>query len=461
MRRLYPSSLAGQLLLWLITAQTGLVVLAMAAFPLLAPYVRYDDIADGTVLRLLTDALERQMDGRLTLAPSEAWNAYRATRPNLAFALAPLPGREPVPGSAADLAAMIDRLGPLLPSGYGNLETDRPGFPGQLAIVTTHPTRFGDVVIVTAGNRFGVEDVRSFLEEFAPTILPSFGPLRLGALLAIPLVIRGVLRRTHQVARAARAIDLGTLDRRLPEDGLPSELRPLVQTVNETLDRLADGVARQRLFTANAAHELRTPVAILQARLDSVPDGIAEVRDLRRDARRLALLVDQMLAVVRIGYREAPLDECVDLGALLKGLVADCAPLAIRSGRSIALCGEAGAIVRGNRRALESAFANLMDNALRAEPEGGTVSIVLLPGPAVEIRDHGGGVAPAHRGLVFEPFWHKTADGNGLGLTIVRQVARLHSADVSILDTAGGGATFRVDFSAPRVAAADFVRLGQ
>jgi signal transduction histidine kinase len=263
------------------------------------------------------------------------------------------------------------------------------------------------------------------------------------------------------VARAARAIDVGTLDRRLPEDGLPSELQPLVRTVNETLDRLADGVARQRLFTANAAHELRTPVAILQARLEFVPDDVAGVRDLRRDARRLALLVDQMLAVVRIGYREAALDDDVDLCALLRALVADCAPLAIRSGRSIALWCEAGAVVRGNRRALESAVANLIDNALRAEPEGGTVSVVLVAGPAVEIRDHGSGVAPVDRGLVFEPFWHKANDGNGLGLTIVRQVARLHNASVSILDTAGGGATFRVDFSAAAVIGPDRVRLRQ
>jgi signal transduction histidine kinase len=461
MRRLYPSSLAGQLLLWLIAAQTGLVVVAMAAFPLLAPYVRYDDIADGTVRRLLTDALIRGPDGRLALAPSEPFTAYRTTRPELAFALAAVADRQPVPGSAPDLSAMIDRLGPLLPTGYGNLETDRPGFPGGIAIVTTQSTRFGDVVVVTAGNAFGIADLRSFLEEFAPTILPSFGPLLLGAGLAVPLVIRRVLRRTHQVARAAAAIDMASLDRRLPEYGLPSELQPLVRTLNETLDRLADGVARQRLFTANAAHELRTPIAILQARLESLPDGVDRLHDLRRDARRLALLVDQMLAVARIGYREATIDDDIDLGALLKTLVADCAPLAIRAGRAVALCGECPARVRGNRRALEGAFANLIDNAIRAEPPGGTVEVLLLPGPAVEICDHGSGVDKRDSELVFEPFWHKASDGNGLGLAIVRQVANLHRARILIRDTAGGGATFRFEFSAEAVLNKGFVRLAQ
>lgn len=464
MRRPFPASLAGQLLLWLIVAQAGLVMLAMAAFPLLAPYVAYDDIADGTVRRLLEDALMRGPDGRLALDPPDPLAGYRATRPKLAFALTSVPDRQVVAGSSTDLVAMIDRLGPLLPRGYGNLQTERPGFPGEAAIVTLDSTKFGDVVVVTAGNRFGAADVRSFIEEFAPTILPSFGPLLLGAGLTVPLVVRRVLRRTQRVARAAAAIDMASLDRRLPEDGLPSELQPLVRTLNETLDRLADGVARQRLFTANAAHQLRTPIAIMQARLNSLPDGYPPLRDLRRDARRLALLVDQMLAVARIGYREADLTEAVDLAALLKALVADCAPLAIRAGRAIALGGaglgsQSPATVRGNRRALEGAFANLIDNAIRAEPLGGTVEVLLLPGPSVEIRDHGAGVEANERALVFEPFWHKTQDGNGLGLAIVHQVAELHGARVFISDTDGGGATFRFEFSAGTALTRDDVRL--
>jgi signal transduction histidine kinase len=434
-------------LLALIAGQSLFIVIAMAAFPLLAPYTSYANIADGTVRGLLSAALLRAGDGTIGLAPSAALRDYAASRPSLAWAVVdPRSGRA-VAGSAPDLVAMVAQLGRLLPRGYGNLETERPAVPGDVAFVTTAPTAFGDLVFVTAGNVFSRADVASFASEFLPAIIPMFAPVLFGALVMIPLVVRRLLRPLRAAAQAAGAIDIRSLDQRLPLGGLPTELRPLVVAINHALDRLDAGFARQRLFTANAAHELRTPVAILQARIDSLPADAAGRTDLGRDIRRIALLIDQLLAVARIGHSEAVMADAIDLVALVRGLVADCAPLAIRSGRQVAFNAPPVAVhVAGNARALSSAVANLIDNALRAEPAGGTVEVHVTGGAEIVVVDHGPGIAAEDRPFVFEPFWRKDerTPGTGLGLAIASDVVALHGGTLSVAETPGGGATFRV-----------------
>ena len=444
--RLIPHSLAGRLLLALIAGQSLFIVIAMAAFPLLAPYTSYANIADGTVRNLLSAALTLEADGALRLAPSAALRDYAASRPSLAWAVVdPRSGRA-VPGSTPDLVAMVAQLGRLVPRGYGNLETERSAVPGDVAFVTTAPTGFGDMIFVTAGNVFGRADVPSFVSEFLPAIIPMFAPVLFGALVMIPLAVRRLLRPLRFAARTAGEIDVRSLDQRLPVAGLPTELRPLVVAINRALDRLDAGFARQRLFTANAAHELRTPVAILQARIDSLSDDAPGRAELGRDARRIALLIDQLLAVARIGQSEPVIADTIDLVALVRGLVADCAPLAIRSRRQVAFHAPAAAVqVTGNAQALSSAVANLIDNALRAEPAGGTVEVSVTAAAETIVVDHGPGIAAEDRPFVFEPFWRKDerTPGTGLGLAIARDVAALHSGTLIATETPGGGATFR------------------
>ncbi len=448
MKRLLPRSLTGRLLLYLIAGQTAFIVIAMAAFPLLAPYTSYANIADVTARRLLEASLHHGPDGALELQPSAALRRYLARRPSLAYAVVdPATGRA-APTSAPDLADMVRRLGPLLPRGYGNLETDRPAVPGDVVFITMQPTRFGPLAFVTAGNVFLWEDIPSFVDEFLPAIVPMFAPVLFGALVMVPLVVRRILRPLRSAAAAAAAIDMNTLDRRLPTPGLPSELRPLVVAINAALDRLDAGVARQRLFTANAAHELRTPVAIIQARVDALDPREPDRPYLQRDIRRLTLLLDQLLAVARIGHQEAVMDEAVDIVACVRDTVADAAPLAIRAGRRIQFEGAEGAIVvRGNARALSGAVANLIDNAIRAEPAGGIVRVAVRRGASIEVADHGPGVAAEDRDFVFEPFWRKDerTPGTGLGLAIVREVAALHGGRATVRQTPGGGATFGLE----------------
>jgi signal transduction histidine kinase len=353
-----------------------------------------------------------------------------------------------LPGASPDLAAALAALGPALPR-EGQLAVALPG--GAQAAFHAAETRFGPVVTVTAGNRFRLaDDLGTYFSTYALQLVPMFGPALLVAVLAMPFVIHRALRPMRAAARVAETIDLHSLDTRI-EARAPAELRPFLDAINRLLGRLEDGVRRQRIFTANAAHELRTPVAILQARLDALPEDAPSRADLARDVRRITLLLDQLLAVARLDQRETPLDEVVDLAALARGVAAEMAPLAIRAGRAVAVdvAGQPGA-VRGNARALESALANLLENALRAEPPGGCVVVEAGPGGRLAVIDHGAGIAAADLPFLFEPFWRKDdgSRGTGLGLAIVSEVARLHAGSAGVEETPGGGATFVLAFPA-------------
>jgi signal transduction histidine kinase len=416
------------------------VVLGMAAWMLFSPFVNFTDVAAESAAGLVVAAVEAT--GGAAIGEDAALVAYAAQRPG--FVAAALRDGVVLPGSDPVLARALAALGPALPR-RGQLELDLP--QRGLTLFAQMDSGVGPLVVVTAGNRFLAQDTPAFFAVFLWQTLQIFAPALLCIALVIPFAIARGLRPVRRAAAAAAEVDLRSLDRRLPDAGVPGELLPFVTAINDLLARLEEGVKRQRLFTANAAHELRTPVAILRARLDGLPPDAPGRTDLLRDTQRITLLLDQLLAVARLDAREAALDEAIDLPAMVRALVADCAPLAIRAGRQIALSAEPVAPIRGNQRALESAVANLIDNALRAEPPGGTVQVAVGPGARVDVADHGAGVAPDDRAAVFEPFWRKdeASRGTGLGLAIVRDVARRHGGDVAVEDTPGGGATFRLD----------------
>jgi signal transduction histidine kinase len=145
------------------------------------------------------------------------------------------------------------------------------------------------------------------------------------------------------------------------------------------------------------------------------------------------------------------MDETIDLVALSQAVIADRAPIALRQNRDIELDAAMASLpILGNGQALSSALANVLDNAIRAEPEGGLIRVVIDPTGRLDIVDHGIGVAPEHVELVFEPFWRRDQKppGAGLGLAIVKEIVDRHGMTISVLTTPGGGATFRFDFSA-------------
>jgi signal transduction histidine kinase len=203
-----------------------------------------------------------------------------------------------------------------------------------------------------------------------------------------------------------------------------------------------------RRFTANAAHELRTPVAILSARLDAPEEATIKI-DLKRDARRIRNIVEQLLAVSRIGARADAAFEEFDLVETVQTIVSDSLLLAYRSNRQIDFIAPSAPMpIRGDRLAVESAVSNVIDNALRAEPAGGMIVVSVEDGPSVRVADHGEGVATHDRDAIFEPFWRKTTAiaGTGLGLAIAKELMTAHHGRIWIEDTPGGGATFRLGF---------------
>ena len=439
-------SLSTNLILTLVSAQALLILLAMAAFPLLAPYTSYQTIADASVRSLIVQSLTLDSKKELILQPTPSFLEYTARRPKLGWAVVEISSGHEINNSAADLVSIVRRLGPLLPQRYGNLETKRPEVADDIVMVTTEHTEFGDVAVVTAGNVFGWDDIPGFIREFLPALIPMFGPVLFGVIIVIPIVVRWFLNPLRAIITTANAINIRSTDLRLPINGLSTELRMFVETLNEVLNRLDVGFARQRLFTANAAHELRTPIAILQARIDMMPDDDPTRTELRRDVRRLALLVDQLLSVARIEEQKETINEIFDLVALVKEVVADCAPLTFRSDRKISFYSDVQSlIIKGHKAAIVSALSNLIDNAIRVEPIKGTVNINVTPQAEVFIVDHGPGINSKDMPFIFEPFWRKNENypGTGLGLAIASEVANLHNGYLDVSETPNGGATFR------------------
>lgn len=438
-------SLSARLLIALVAAQICAIVLAMFTFPLVVPYDSYSDIAEDTFRAKIEGAIERDALGDLAIVATHDLEQYVAARPGAAFGTVTLPDGKILRGSDPALGRALAQIAPFAPRPPGDLIANY-GDKGDTLIVTAEDTAFGRLLFGTVGNAYHAEDWTSLVKTFVPVFLPIYGPVIFGALVLIPLVVGRVTRPLRRLASEATLVSPGNLDVRLGEKGLGVELHSLVGAINAALARIEQGFARQRIYAANAAHELRTPVSILGLHVDQLTASDLKTR-LQLDVARVQTLVEQLVSVARLGQSHVAMDELVDITQLLRDVVADRAPIAYRAGREIELdAASVAAPFRGNRQALFSALANVIDNAIRAEPPGGVV-VVRLVNDAVEIVDHGRGVRPEDRAIVFEPFWRGSTNppGAGLGLAIVREIADRHQINVSIADTAGGGSTFRLD----------------
>ncbi|WP_300297026.1 ATP-binding protein [Ferrovibrio sp.] len=322
-------------------------------------------------------------------------------------------------GQESSYYAMLDTAG--LPAGYILVAQGR-----------IHPDVFIDTL----------------LSEFAKRIGWTL-PLVLAAALFIAIwTIRTSLRPIKELSLRARQIGPQTRNLRLPTEGVAEEILPLPLAINSALDRLEQGFEMQRRFTANAAHELRTPLAVLTARLAELQDG-PDIRLLAGDIGRMNRLVAQLLQVSRLEGALLKF-ETLDLNPAAETVVAFLAPLAIGAGKSVALTASSKPVlVEASADALENALRNLVENAIAHTAPGTEVMVLVSPDGSIAVRDHGPGVPVEQREQIFERFWrgrNRQHPGAGLGLAIVAETMRGHGGRVTVGDAPGGGAEFVLHF---------------
>ena len=310
-------------------------------------------------------------------------------------------------------------------------------------------------------------------------ILPQFVILPVAVVLVWLALSRGIrpLAELQQRIRRRESTDLSPI----PEGDVPDEVAPLVRAINELLARLGRSIATQRHFLANAAHQLKTPLAGLRTQAElaarEIDSGRSDPASMRHSLHQIALssqraahMVNQLLALARAeDVGQVLRRQRVDLAAATRAVVRDFVPRALERRIDLGYEGPEPthdtepARLLGEPVLLGELVRNLVDNALQYTPPGGIVTVRVLPDPlgravVLQVEDSGPGIAPAERERVFQPFYRALetqADGSGLGLAIAREIAHRHGAEITLADAhprsgLGGatpGALFTVRFA--------------
>lgn len=303
----------------------------------------------------------------------------------------------------------------------------------------------------------------SFIVEswaaYGPAIAKELSDHVLGPL--IPLVtimavftatiVRRLLQPLRRAVREADRLKATPAGQRLTVPAAPREVRALVQGFNGALDRIDAAIGKLDDFTAQVAHELRTPIAILRLAVDEV-EPLPLRRQLQTDLIGMTRLVNQMLDLAKAEMLAPPVLTRVDLGALTREVVARTTPLVHERNGEIRFYdrrGDQG--LAGDAAALGRALANLIDNAVKYGGDSGLIDVTVGPGPTIAVRDHGPGIDPADIEHVFDRFWRKAGaeeGGAGLGLEIVRTIVDHHRGTVMVANAPDGGAVFTLSFAA-------------
>jgi two-component system, OmpR family, sensor kinase len=440
-----PPSLARRIIVALLVYQTVASLLG-ATFATMLDLRRSDTTAYGVQFAIDTIAAAlRRTDEGLVVEATDDLARLAARNPGFWYAIhdgrtirwgggpAPIDERHPVFANGGVAMMLVDDAtgGPILAGRPASFPV-----PAPLIVIGGVTTDVWVYVAILA----------NLLKEVVVYVLL---PLTLGAALLVGWVIRRVLVGVETAATAATQVQPTTTGRRIPETGVPREVLPLVTAFNAALARLDEGRARQRRFIADAAHELRTPIAILSTRLDQLPDGPVRAL-LQTDVRRLSNLARQLLETESVRSHLAP-HVPLDLVRLARDVAADLAPGAMAAGYTIAFESERPAIaVLGDEGALRRAVANLIENAIRHAGGSGAITVAVRLPARVVVCDEGPGIPPASRERIFEPFFRGASSGigAGLGLSLVREIAQAHGGDVRLMAGDGTGAHFELDLHA-------------
>lgn len=273
-------------------------------------------------------------------------------------------------------------------------------------------------------------------------------PLGLGLPVLIFMVWLSVRRSLAPLDRLVLEVESRKPDSltSIDESQAPQEVQPLVLALNQLLQRMSDSIEGERRFTANAAHELRTPLAAIQAQVYLVKNAFNEnerqsaLTHLQRGIERAIRLVGQMLTLARLDPQQSLEDvQAVSLGDIAESVCADLAPLALQKNQTIELqsCPQL-AQIPGNPDMVSMLISNLVDNAIRYTPMGGKISVEVrsqVEYVCVEVHDNGPGIPEDQRERIFDRFCRVAPaeqTGTGLGLAICKRIGALHNAKLHV-----------------------------
>jgi signal transduction histidine kinase len=327
----------------------------------------------------------------------------------------------------------------------------------------------GALIVIPDGYRLlvarDISDAALFRERIKTTLLWSGLVAAVVGVIGGAVMSRNVLRRVELVNRTAERVMRGNLSDRVPYKGTTDEFDQLAANLNNMLDQIERLMAGMREVSDNIAHDLRTPLARLRARLelsliDGPEDGAqsAAVRAAIDEADRLLATFNALLNIAEAesGARRSPA-EPLDLAQTVRAAAELYEPVAEEKGCALKLDVDPGIMIRGDRHLLSQAVANLLDNALKYG--GGEVKLSAHQHDgraALEVSDTGPGIPEAEREAVFDRFVRlepsRSTPGNGLGLSLVRAVARLHNGTVALDEVYPGtghpGLKVRLEFAA-------------
>jgi signal transduction histidine kinase len=444
-----PRSLRWDLVRRLVTLQAAMlilfIVLVFAGLWSAGLLISLDPEDD--TIEALREAVVRDGRGGLVLRDTPALARRRVEVPDFWFTARDREGHSvsegAVPREYAQIGAALDGIG------QARLGWNIGDPPRPTARLKWIDGPAGNIQLLTGpGGTVPWRRVLLAISTLLLTVIaPVFFLMTLATLIATPIVVRATLAGLGKAVAQAENINIDRRGARLPLADVPTEVVPLVAAVNAGLSRLDEGYERHKRFLLDAAHELRTPIAILHTRLESLPPS-PDTSRLIADVARLSILAEQLLDLQRLNQQDVQFGK-IDLVTIGKRVAADLAPLAIAAGYDIAFETEVERVeVNGDPASLERALTNLVQNAIQHGGRNGSITIAVGRPAIISVTDQGPGIPAADRAQVFEPFHriHARDRGVGLGLNLVREIARLHEAQVTVLDGPGGGACFRIAF---------------
>jgi two-component system heavy metal sensor histidine kinase CusS len=267
------------------------------------------------------------------------------------------------------------------------------------------------------------------------------------------------LKPLHSFASQVERVQMNNLaDMRIDEDALP-EFKLLSQSFNQMLERLNDAFAAQRQFTGNAAHELRTPLALLQAQLelfsaehpDMQPETAEFLSLLREQTERLTRLTKTLLEMSNL--RQVARNERIRLAPMIEEIFTDLAPLSDKCG--VTLTAEGDGIMTGSDALIYRLIFNLTENAVKYNRPGGSVRVSVAQEPEkllIRVSDNGCGIPEEYQQSIFQPFFRvdksrsREYGGAGLGLSLVWEIADIHGGSVRVEESSKNGTVIAAEF---------------